>query len=321
MKIRLKKLVEWTTTLDYVFATADGKVMAYDRDLKAVSHEDYKNGAAVKSRKFEKGTQWVDIDIDEKELNILKIHAQIKSKWSNPNLTQALYEMVNIGEEQDLKVKKLKEMYRVMSIVNNLSIKSIYNLCHYLQMDINGRDINEIYILLLDPTKGFAYQNYDKVVNLEQDSDAMLTITVNKGIILGIITQQGKDYFYGDRMVAGSLSELYYYFKTSEDLFQKGLKKAVEAQEVDLPISVQYKENFEGARELFSEMAQSKKEIETITPDQLEWAKEMAKDLDIKGRGVMKPETLINAVLEREGMLLKWAQEKEKRKAERLAAK
>jgi len=88
-----------------------------------------------------------------------------------------------------------------------------------------------------------------------------------------------------------------------------------------LPISVQYKENFEGAVELFAEMAQSKKEIETITPEQLEWAKEMAKDLDIKGRGVMKPETLINAVLEREGMLLKWAQDKEKRKAERLAAK
>ena len=149
----------------------------------------------------------------------------------------------------------------------------------------------------------------------------MLTITVNKGIILGLITQQGKDYFYGNKMVAGSLSELYYYFKTSEDLFQKGLKKAVEAQEDELPISVQYKENFEGAVELFAEMAQSKKEIETITPEQLEWAKEMAKELDIKGRGVMKPETLINAVLEREGMLLKWAQDKEKRKAERLAAK
>ena len=52
MNIRIKKLVDYPTTLEYLYATSGGQIMAYNLDLKAVTYEEVKKGAKVKEIKF-----------------------------------------------------------------------------------------------------------------------------------------------------------------------------------------------------------------------------------------------------------------------------
>jgi hypothetical protein len=310
MKVRLKKLVTWATTLEYIYSTPAGEIRGYDNDLKPVTHEDYIGGKAPKKRKFDASTSFIDISINEKELGILREHSQIKWSGNNPNLTNPIYELIDVGKQQNEKVQEIKKMRRVMNFVDGLDVKSIYNLCHYLQMDVNGKDMNEIYTILLNPNSGIAYANYDKVVTIENDEDAELKIVVNKGLVMNLIQMKGTEYFYGNKMVAGSLPELYYYFKNTNDLYEKGLKKAVEEKEIDLPVTIQYAENFEIGRSLFDEKVESKRHAEELTPELLEWAKQKANELDLKGRNLMKPENLVSAVLKKESAMAEWEQKK-----------
>lgn len=321
MNIRIKKLVDYPTTLEYLYATSGGQIMAYNLDLKAVTYEEVKKGAKVKEIKFDKNTHWIDMDATEKELEILRNHAQVKSKFANANLTNPMFELINVGEEQNEKVLSIKKMRRVMNIVDSLNIKGIYNLCNYLRIDVSGKDIADIYVLLLDPTKGFAYKEYDKVVNLEKDEDAELTINVHKAIMFRLVEQKGNEYHYGGKMAAASLSELYFYFKNSTDLYEKGLKPAIAEREVSLPIKIQYAQNFEEGRDLIIQNENEKEAIEKITDEQLAWLKEKAAEMDVKGRFNMKPENLLKAVLAREVNILEWNEKKAAAKAEREAAK
>jgi hypothetical protein len=315
MKVRLKKLVTWATTLEYIYSTPAGEIKGYDNDLKPISHQDYIGGRPPKKRKFDANMSFMDIEVSEKELAILREHSQVKWAGNNPNLTNSIYELIDIGKQQNAKVQDIKKMKRVMNFVDGLDIKSVYNLCNYLQLDVTGKDMNEIYIILLNPETGLAYANYDKVVSIEEDEDAELKIVVNKGLIMNLIQMKGTEYFYGGKMVAGSLPELYYYFKNTNDLYEKGLKKAVEEKEIDLPVTIQYADNFQSGRALFEEKVESKKQIEEITPELLEWAKEKAAELDVKGRNLMKPETLVSSVLKKESDMLEWQQKKQKAKA------
>jgi hypothetical protein len=310
MKVRLKKLVTWATTLEYIYSTPAGEIRGFDNDLKPVTHQDYIGGKSPKKRKFDASTGFVDIDVNEKELAILREHSQIKWSGNNPNLTNPIYELIDVGKQQNEKVHEIKKMKRIMNFIDGLDIKSIYNLCHYLQLDVSGKDMNDIYTILLNPISGIAYANYDKVVAIEQDEDAELKIVVNKGLVMSLIQMKGSEYFYGGKMVAGSLPELYYYFKNTNDLYEKGLKSSVEEKEVDLPVTIQYAENFEVGRSLFNEKVESKKNSEELTPELLEWAKQKANELDLKGRNLMKPENLVSAVLKKESAMAEWEQKK-----------
>lgn len=315
MKIRIKKLVDYPTVLEYSYATATGEVMAVNSEMKSITYSKMKDGSEIpKKLKFDKNTFFIDADLSEFELNFLKAHSQVKHKGSNPNLTNPLFELVNVGEEQNQKVLEIKKIKRVMNIVDSLSVKGIYELCNYLLMDVRGKDISDIYVLLLDPQKGIAYKNYDKVVNLENDEDAELVIIVNKALTMGILTQEGSNYLYNHKPVASSLNELHFYFKNLPDLYEKGLKSAVAEAEVTLPINIQYASTFEQGRDLFLTKEKASKEIEEITDEMYEWAKIKADEMDIKGRKVMKRETLVAAVMKRESNLLEWQEKKEERK-------
>jgi hypothetical protein len=315
MKVRLKKLVTWATTLEYIYSTPTGEIRGYDNDLKPVTHQDYIEGKSPKKRKFDANTSFIDINVNEKELAILREHSQVKWAGNNPNLTNPIYELIDVGKQQNEKVQEIKKMRRVMNFVDGLDIKSIYNLCHYLQLDVTGKDMNEIYTILLNPISGVAYANYDNVVSIENDEDAELKIVVNKGLVMNLIQMKGTEYFYGNKMVAGSLPELYYYFKNANDLYEKGLKKAVEEKEIDLPVTIQYAENFEAGRALFNEKSESKRNVEELTPELIEWAKTKANELDIKGKNLMRPENLVAAVLKKESAIAEWEQHKKKMRA------
>lgn len=208
-----------------------------------------------------------------------------------------------------------------MNIVDSLNISGIYNLCNYIEIDVQGKDIADIYVKLLDTTNGLAYKNYDKIVNLEKDEDAELIINVHKAIMFGLVTKKGSEYHYGGRMAAGSMSELYFYFKNSTDIYEKGLKPSIAEKEVNLPIKIQYAQNFEEGRDLIIQNEKEKDAIEKITDEQLEWLKAKAVEMDIKGRFNMKPENLLKAVLAREVNVLEWNEKKAAAKAERDAAK
>jgi len=313
MKIRIKKLVNHPTALEYCYATTKGEVMALDSSLKAITYEKIKEGETPKKIKFDKNTPFVDIEVGNLEFNFLKYHSQVKHKGENPNLTNPIFELLNVGEEQNQKVTDIKKMKRVLNIVDSLNAKGIYNLCNYLQMVVTGMDISDIYIALLDPTKGIAYANYDKVVNLENDEDAELTIVVNKALAMNILHQRGSEYYYNEKLVAASLNELYYYFKNLPDLFEKGLKASVEEKEVELPITIQFSENFKEGRDLFQNKEKVNKNLEEITPEMIEWAKEKAKEMKIMVTGKMKPETIVEKVMEREKNVIEWAEMKKKR--------
>lgn len=313
MKIRIKKIVNHPTTLEYCYATAKGEVMALNSSLKAITYEKIKEGELPKKIKFDKNTPFVDIEVAEAEFNFLKLHSQIKHKGDNPNLTNPVYELLNVGEEQNQKVIDIKKMKRVMNIVDSLNARAIYNLCNYLQMVVTGMDIADIYIKLLDPINGIAYKNYDKVVNLENDEDADLIITVNKALTMNILHQRGSEYYYNDKLVAGSLNELYFYFKNLPELYEKGLKQTVAEKEVELPIKIQFSQNFQDGRDLFEKKEKMAREIETITPEMIEWAKEKAKEMKIVVTSKMKPETLIDSVMKKEKNMIEWEEMKQKR--------
>lgn len=313
MKVRIKKLVNYPSPLEYCYATIKGEIIALNSSLKPITYEQIKGGELPKKIKFDKNTPFVDIEVDNSEFNFLKAHSQIKHKGENPNLTNPIFELLNIGEEQNQKVTDIKKMKRVLNIVDSLNAKGIYNLCNYLQMVVTGMDIADIYVMLLNPVNGIAYKEYEKVVNLENDEDADLIIVVNKALSMNILHQRGGEYYYNEKLIAASLNELYFYFKNLPDLYEKGLKLSVAEKEVELPIKIQFSENFKEGRDLFENKEKVTRNLGEITPEMIEWAKEKAKEMKIMVTNKMKPETLIEKVMKKERNILEWEDMKKKR--------
>lgn len=322
IKVRLQRLQKTDTNkrLEYLFTDRNGTFYCYNEALQPVSQDQYKNGAKYKVRVIPKGQDYIDIFVTPHEKGILTIHPFVK--WDgNPNMNNVLFELIEVAEKSNKEVKEIKKFKQVINLIDSMTIKEIYSLCNYLGLNVTELDMNDIYIMLLDRKAGVAYMNYDKVMQFEKDPDSEMVSVINRALVYGIIERQGEEYFFGGKMIAASLTELQFYCKQNEDFYNAGVLKAVMQKEVNLPITIQFKENFNEAREMLVEHQESVASATDYTEEDMEWFKERANELKIAGRWNMGREKLVEAVLSRENMRLIWEERKAKEKALRLAAK
>lgn len=321
-RVRLQKLHKSVNPkpFEYLFTDKDGVFYCYDDLLKPLTKEQYEKGAKYKVRHIPKGQQFIDFEVSAHEKGIITQHPFVK--WDgNLNMNNVLFELIEIAEKSNKEVKEIKKFKQIINLVDSMTIKEIYSLCNYIGLNIVGMDMNDIYILLLDRVSGAAYMEYDKVMQFQKDPDAELISVVNRALVMGIIEQRGEEYFFGGKMIAASKTELHFYCKQNEDFYKQGVYKLVADREVELPITVQFKENFNESREEYQEHKESVQAANEYTQEDLEWFKSKADELKIAGRWNMKPEKLVSAVLERENLRVEWDERKAKEKALRLAAK
>jgi len=322
IKVRLQKLKKTSvnTQFEYLFSDKNGEFYCYDEALNPISREKYEKGARHKVRVIPKGQDYIDIEITPHEKGILTIHPFVK--WDgNPNMNNVLFELIEVAEKSNKDVKEIKKFKQIINLIDSMSIRDIYALCNYLGLNVTGLDMNDIYILLLNRQSGVAYINYDKVIQYQKDPDAELVSVVNRALVMGVIEQKGMEYFFGGKMISASLTELHFYCKQNEDFYKNGIYKLVSEKEVELPITIQYKENFNEASESYIEHKQEVLAANDYTQDDMNWFTKKADDLKIAGRWNMKPTKLVEAVLSRENIKLEWEDRKAKEKALRLAAK
>lgn len=315
IKVRLQKLnsVFSTKPLEYAFTDREGRFFAYDEALNPITKEQFEKGAHFKRRQFAKTQEYVDIEITTKEKGILAMHPFVK--WEgNPNQNNILFEMIEVAEKSNKEVKEIKKFKQIINLIDSMTVKKIYELCNYMGENVTGMDMNDIYIMLLDRQTGKAYSQYERVMQFKQDPDAEMVSVINRAIIMSIIEQKGEDFYFGGKIIASGLSELHFYCKNNIDLYNAGILSKVQEREVDLPITIQFKENFVEAAEAFEEHEEDVDSANEYTKEDVEWFKAKYKEMTGIVHGKISPAKLAEKVLVSEASKAEWAEEKAKRK-------
>jgi hypothetical protein len=315
VKVRLQKLnsVFSTKPLEYAFIDRDGRFFAYDEALNPITREQFDKGVHFKKRQFAKTQKFVDIEITLKEKAILAVHPFVK--WEgNPNQNNILFEMIEVAEKSNKEVKEIKKFKQIINLIDGMSVKQVYELCNYMGENVVGMDMNDIYIMLLDRHTGKAYAQYDRVIQFKKDPDAEMISVINRALILGLIERKGDEFYFGGKIIASGLSELHFYCKNNEDFYASAILAKVQEKEIELPITIQFKENFIEAADSFEQHESEKEAATEYTDEDVEWFKQKFKEQTGMVHGRISPNKLAEKVLVSEANKAEWAAEKAKRK-------
>lgn len=319
-KIRLQRIHKAASRLVLEYFYRENNVfICRDIAMNAISHEEFVSGkkkykvVTLAEKEFFK-----DIEVTYEEKAFLSRHPFVKFD-GNPNMNNCTLEMIDVQQQSNKQVVDLKKRNEVFNIINNLDVKEVFNLCNYLGLNVSGKDMNDIFIMLLNNNDGVAYENYDKVKLYEKDADALLKVIINKALILGRIEKHNDGFYFGNKIVAASLDELYFYCKNNEEVYETGIKKYVEENETQLMPTIQYSENFIIANKELRESIESKKLATVYTDRDREWAMEKVKELGIKGfsNPATKTETIIAKILTYPTLKKEWEAKKEEEREAR----
>ena len=296
-KVRIQRIHKAASrlTLDY-FYRENNVFLCKDIAMNTITHEEFKVGTKKhKTILLTEKEYFKDIEITHEEKIFLARHPFVKFD-GNPNMNNCTVEMIDVQDKGNKEVIEIKKRKELMNIIDNANVKEIYNMCNYIQLNVSGMDMNDIYLLLLNTNDGLAYSNYDKIKMYEKDADATMKVVINKALILNIVDKRTDGFYFGNKIIAASLDELLFFCKNNEEIYKVGIEKVVAEKEVNLPITIQYTENFELGNKELKEKIEEEKNATTITDADVAWAKAELEKLGVKGLFAMKPSTLIDRV-------------------------
>jgi hypothetical protein len=310
-KLILKRLgsVNNITRLEFAW-TVNGEFFAYGTDYKPVSQNDFKNGHKdIKSIVFPQNKMQEIIMIDSKSdsdkrlLNILTSCPIIKSPESVKNgiCKNPQYELIDPNEEIVRSVKGNKQDKEMMNFIDSLSIEDMCDILNYLGLSTVGLTAEEVYDKLINRKTGLAYDNYDKIMNMNKDFSSEMKININKALALGKIILRGGVYMFKENVLGSTKEQILAYFEGNKDLYNNGLIPELEGEQ--LPVSIGNELNSVKVASKLKDIAVGAEMLADDGKYTHEYNLKRAEELNIKAITNMKPETLKRKVMETEAYL------------------
>lgn len=308
--------------LDYRYRDRDGVFRCWGTDLQPITEEQDrgilgKTTPTCKKITIPKNHLYVDVNVGLLEYGYILEHTSVRSK-KYPNPADDLFELVDVMEETNDKMKDKKERIEVDQIVINMNNIEMYNLCCRLNIPVNE---------ILNPTQlmesligdnGAAYANIKTVLEYKKnDAKEAMIMNINKGVILGLIEKTDSGYRYASDLRGTDVEQLVLWFTNNIDLYNNGLLPKIKEKEKELPLSIYLSENPKKAVE---DLNANKDLFDVVTPQMTDWVDNKMKEVGIKNPQVYKKfDSKIKAIMdagfdaaEMESQREKWRKENQK---------
>lgn len=190
---------------------------------------------------------------DPKEVAVLdfwKNHPLIETEGhDNYNLIREEFELVEKSEQIRVEYEELVGKIKVLSKINNMTLKGMYDLCFALGGDPRDMEPREIYLYLVgSELDGIALVDYEETEEFlsirknERDAE----VYANKAIAYGIVKKEGSVYKIGGRNVGMDVDGVVSMILSDKELFENYIKPEVDKKDrvveeesvIDVKISI-----------------------------------------------------------------------------------
>ena len=191
----------------------------------------------------------VDSDNKAQQLFLEALRLDPKIHSTGQVKTGHLYHLVDENYEALQTALDIKKRANVTNLIYSLSLSKLTDLCYFVGANIKGKSKEEIYGILLHPTMGKIFSrslraedNYvDMVLNGNFGSDFDVKVSVNKAVVLGIISQSNGAYYMGSggTILGTSIDAVYAFFRENKAVFVSGLLPELQSKDI-LPESIDF---------------------------------------------------------------------------------
>lgn len=258
----------------------------------------------------------VDADNKAQQLFLEALRLDPKVHSSGQLKTGHLYQLVDENYEALQTALDIKKRANVTNLIYSLSLNKLTDLCYFVGANIKGKSKEEIYGILLHPTNGKIFSRslrsednfVDMVLNGNFGSDFDVKVSVNKAVVLGIISQSNGAYYMGSggTILGTSIDSVYAFFRENKAVFTSGLLPELQAKDV-LPESIDFdKELGEVEADIKAEKVGKPflGENGKLTDEKREELRARAKELKIQGFvNNFSDSVLVEKVARAEGLL------------------
>lgn len=322
-KLLLKRLGSVNNSTSLYFAwMVNGQYRAYDSSLKSITEQDVKDGKKepkLISFPANKAQEIILIDENNKDdkayLEILQSCPSIKCPKTIKDgiMKNPQFELIDVNSSILESVQLNKKDKVMMNFIDSLSIEDMCAILNYLGYSVVGLTAEEVYDKLINRKNGLAYDNYEKIMNMNNDFSSSMKVNINKAISLGKISHKGGVYYYKENPLGNNIDQIITHFNANNELYKASLLPDLENEM--LPIAIGNELNTEKSSKLLEDIAKGKEILSADSRYTEEYVRKRADELDIKSRGNMKFETLRAKVIEREQEIVEWQREKENAQA------
>ncbi len=194
----------------------------------------------------------IDADNKAQQLFLEAIRLDPKVHSVGSLKTGHLWQLVDENYEAIQTALEIKKRANVTTLIYGLGKEDLAKLCYYLNENIVGKPKEVIYGLLLHPTRGKVFSrslraedNYvDTILNSEFGNDFDVKSSVNKAVILKVITNNNGAFYFGNTIVGTTIESVYGFFRENNPVFVNALLPEL-AKKDYLPESIDYDNELE----------------------------------------------------------------------------
>lgn len=262
----------------------------------------------------------IEIDMSKRSevefLEHLQKDSRVFFKGGNKQISSGcIYELIDVEGEEINTANEIKKRGKLQSVIYSMPKDELVKLCYYFNINIAGKSVEGIYVLLLHWETGALYRPMniggknvvpmDLVLNNGMGAEFEVRTAVNKGIITGVIKNRGGVYFLGESgtPIGQTPEQIYSYMEQNKMIFEGSLKNLLKNEE--LPESLDYSGTLDDAQKSYTDAIVKKDETYTpfkgrFTPFERQEYEKEAQQLGIQGHiAAFKDETLYAKVIEK----------------------
>lgn len=175
---------------------------------------------------------------DPKEVAVLdfwKNHPLIQTEGhDNYNLIREEFELVEKSEQVRVEYEELIAKITVLSKINNMTLKKMYDLCFALGGDPRDMEPKEIYLYLVgSELNGLALENYEYTNDFFsiRDHEKEAEVYANKAVAYEIVKMEGSVYKIGGRNAGTDIDGVVSMILSDKELFENYIKPEVDKKD------------------------------------------------------------------------------------------
>jgi hypothetical protein len=184
--------------------------------------------------------RWDDSDRKTNEaVDAIQRHPQVHTEgYTNPNRQGTpQFEFIDKRKQTALKVSKLKEKAAVFSLVNNMDVQEMMDICFFVGHNPVGKTFEDSFVTLLDYTDGILMRNPAQFLNDWQSPDKSITVIVRKAIDLKIISTKEGKFYVNTEIVGDSYEGVISYMKVNDNLYDFVKRNVAERDTLPLDVN------------------------------------------------------------------------------------
>jgi len=236
------------------------------------------------------------IDVENHQQMLFLDNMMLDPKVHSKGLlsTGHLWHLVDENYEALQLALEIKKRANVTSKIYSMSKEELSKLCYYLNVNIIGKSREAVLGILLHPITGAIFKiplqaennHMDFILSEAFGSDFDIKSTVNKAVVLGLITERNGTYYLSESstILGASIDSVYAFFKDNHTTYNLTLVPLV-AKHDSLPESIDYSNELKSVSEQVDADNKSQPVTEEgkLTPERRTQLENRAKELNIVG--------------------------------------